>query len=57
MTRKDIPRLFEWARSDAGNGNYAKAAQEYRVILEFEPSNPDAREGLRKIQVAQERNQ
>lgn len=56
MTQKDIPRLLQWARSDAGNGNYAKAAQEYRVILQLEPSNPDAREGLRKIQVAQERN-
>jgi hypothetical protein len=57
MTRKDIPRLLQWARSDAGNGNYAKAAQEYRVILQLEPSNPDAREGLRKIQVAQGREQ
>ena len=52
MTQKDIPRLLQWARSDAGNGNYAKAAQEYRVILQLQPSNPDAREGLRKIQVA-----
>lgn len=57
MTGKDIPRLLQWARSDAGNGNYAKAAQEYRVILQLEPSNPDAREGLRKIQVAQGREQ
>jgi hypothetical protein len=56
MTQKDIPRLLQWARSDAGNGNYAKSAQEYRVILQLEPGNPDAREGLRKIQVAQERN-
>jgi hypothetical protein len=57
MTRKDIPRLLQWARSDAGNGNYAKAAQEYRVILQLEPGSPEAREGLRKIQVAQEREQ
>ena len=56
MTQKDIPRLLQWARSDAGNGNYAKAAQEYRVILQLEPGNPDAREGLRKIQVAQQRS-
>ena len=53
MTQKDIPQLLQWARSDAGNGNYAKAAQEYRVILQLQPSNSDAREGLRKIQVAQ----
>jgi hypothetical protein len=56
MTQKDIPRLLQWARSDAGNGNYAKAAQEYRVILQLQPSNADAREGLRKIQVAQGHN-
>jgi hypothetical protein len=57
MTQKDIPRLLQWARSDAGNGNYAKAAQEYRVILQLQPYNADAREGLRKIQVAQGRDQ
>ena len=57
MTQKDIPRLLQWARSDAGNGNYAKAAQEYRVILQLQPNNPDAKEGLRKIQVAQGRDQ
>jgi hypothetical protein len=54
MTQKDIPRLLQWARSDAGNGNYAKAAQEYRVILQLQPYNSDAKEGLRKIQVAQQ---
>jgi len=53
MTQRDIPQLLQWARSDAGNGNYTKAAQEYRVILQLQPSNPEAREGLRKIQVAQ----
>jgi len=57
MTQKDIPRLLQWARSDAGNGNYAKAAQEYRVILQLQPYNADAKEGLRKIQVAQQRDQ
>jgi hypothetical protein len=53
MTQKDIPQLLQWARSDAGNGNYGKAAQEYRAILQLQPNNSDAREGLRKIQVAQ----
>ena len=56
MTQRDIPRLLQWARSDAGNGNYAKAAQEYRVILQLRPSDPDAKEGLRRIQVAQGHN-
>jgi hypothetical protein len=57
MTQKDISRLLQWARSDAGNGNYTKAAQEYRVILQLQPYNSDAKEGLRKIQVAQQRDQ
>ena len=57
MTQRDISRLLQWARSDAGNGNYAKAAQEYRVILQLQPNNPDAKEGLRKIQLAQGRDQ
>ncbi|HXJ88541.1 MAG TPA: hypothetical protein VMS18_17100 [Candidatus Binatia bacterium] len=57
MTQRDIPRLLQWARSDAGNGNYAKAAQEYRAILQLQPNNSEAREGLRKIQVAQGRDQ
>jgi hypothetical protein len=55
MTQKDIPRLLQWARSDAGNGRYEKAGQEYRVILQLEPNNPDAKEGLRKLQLAQQR--
>jgi len=57
MTPRDIPRLLQWARSDAGNGNYTKAAQEYRVILYMQPNNADAKEGLRKIQLAQGHDQ
>jgi len=53
MTQRDIPRLLQWARSDAGNGRYEKAGQEYRVILQLQPNNPDAKEGLRKLQLAQ----
>ncbi len=57
MTQRDIPRLLQWARSDAGNGRYEKAGQEYRVILQLQPNNPDAKEGLRKIQLAQGRDE
>lgn len=57
MTQKDIPRLLQWARSDAGNGRYEKAGQEYRVILQLQPNNPDAKEGLRKLQLAQQPDQ
>jgi len=54
MTQRDIPRLLQWARSDAGNGRYEKAGQEYRVILQLDPGNVDAKEGLRKLQLAQQ---
>ena len=57
MTQRDIPRLLQWARSDAGNGRYEKAGQEYRVILQLQPNNPDAKEGLRKLQLAQGHDQ
>jgi hypothetical protein len=57
MTQRDIPRLLQWARSDAGNGRYEKAAREYRVVLQLQPNNPDAKEGLRRIQLAQQGDQ
>jgi hypothetical protein len=49
MTAKDIPKLLEMARSDAGSGNYDKARREYRIVLELQPSNAEAREGLRRL--------
>jgi len=57
MTQANIPQLLEWARSDAGNGRYEKAGQEYRVILKLQPNNPAAKEGLRKLQLAQGHDQ
>ena len=57
MTQRDIPRLLQWARSDAGNGRYEKSGQEYRVILQLQPNNLDAKEGLRKLQLAQQHDQ
>jgi hypothetical protein len=56
VTQRDISRLLQWAKSDAGNGNYPKAAQEYRAVLQLQPGNPEAREGLRRIQLAQGSN-
>lgn len=53
MTVKDIPRLLEMARSDAGSGNYDKARREYTVVVRLQPNNADAKEGLRRLDVAQ----
>jgi len=53
MTAKDIPNLLQKARSDAGGGNYENARREYRIVLELQPSNAEAREGLRRLDLAE----
>lgn len=53
MTAKDIPNLLQMARTDAGSGNYDKARREYRIVLELQPNNAEAREGLRRVDVAE----
>jgi hypothetical protein len=49
MTQKDIPMLLKMAQQDAGAGNYDKARSEFRKILQLQPNNLDAKEGLHKI--------
>lgn len=49
LSVKDIPRLLQMARSDAGAGNYDRARTEYEDVLRMEPNNVEAREGLRKL--------
>jgi hypothetical protein len=53
MTQSDVPRLLQFAKSDAGNGNYERARKEYQVILQLQPNNAEAKEGLRKLDIAQ----
>jgi hypothetical protein len=57
MTQKDIPQLLQMAKADAGNGNYEKARREYRIVQRLQPSNPDAKDGLRRLDIAQSDNQ
>ena len=52
MTQKDIPSLLQMARNDAGSGNYDRAKREYHVVLQMQPNNAEAREGLRRLEVA-----
>lgn len=52
MTQKDIPYLLQMARKDAGSGNYDRAKREYRVVLQMQPNNADAKEGLRRLEIA-----
>jgi len=51
LTQKDIPRLLDNAKRDAGDGNYDKARREYQAILKLQANNPDAKEGLRKLSI------
>jgi hypothetical protein len=53
LTQKDIPRLLDNAKRDAGDGNYEKARREYQAILKLQANNPDAKEGLRKLSIIQ----
>lgn len=51
LSQKDIPRLLDLAKKDAGDGNYEKARREYRTILRLQANNPDAKEGLRRLSI------
>jgi hypothetical protein len=53
LSQRDIPRLLEMAKKDAGDGNYEKARGEYQTILKLQANNPDAKEGLRKLSIIQ----
>ena len=53
LSQKDIPRLLDNAKKDAGDGNYEKARREYQAILKLQANNPDAKEGLRKLSIIQ----
>jgi hypothetical protein len=46
---KDIPVLLQMAQSAVGSGKYDDAEHEYKVILLLQPGNPDAAQGLHKL--------
>jgi hypothetical protein len=46
---KDIPVLLQMAQSALGSGKYDDAEREYKVILQLQPGNPDATQGLYKL--------
>ena len=53
VSQKDIPALLKMAQADAGAGNYDKARTEFRKILGLQSGNPDAKEGLHKLDIIQ----
>jgi hypothetical protein len=53
FTEKDIPALLRKAESDAGAGNYPDARREYEVVLQVDPNNATAKQGLRRLNLIQ----
>jgi hypothetical protein len=49
LSQIDIPKLLDFANADTGNGRYEQARLEYRKVLKLQPSNQEAKEGLKKL--------
>jgi len=54
FSQKDIPKLLEFAKTDAGKGNYASAREEYSTVLKLQPGNQAAKDGLHKLDLIQQ---
>ena len=57
LSQNDVPTLLRLAREHAGAGNYDKARSEYRKILQLQPNNQDAKDGLRRLDLIKNDNE
>jgi hypothetical protein len=55
-SRKDIPQLLKMAASNVGAGRYDDARLAYRKILQLQPDNQEAKDGLHKLDLIQRDN-
>lgn len=55
-SKKDIPVLLSRANSAIGDGRYEDAQNAYSKILQLQPDNQAARDGLRKIELIKRDN-
>lgn len=53
MSEKDIPMLLRMAEKEAGAGNYEDARRKFDTVLRLDPSNAEARLGLKKLDLSE----
>jgi hypothetical protein len=52
FSAKDIPFLLRKAEEDAGAGSYDDARREYKIVLQLDPNNAIAKQGLRRLDLS-----
>jgi len=52
FSAKDIPFLLRKAEQDAGAGSYDAARREYKIVLQLDPNNPSAKQGLHRLELS-----
>jgi len=53
MSEKDIPMLLRMAEKEAGAGNYEDARRKFDTVLHLDPSNAEAKLGLKKLDLSE----
>jgi len=52
FSAKDVPFLLRKAEQDAGAGKYDDAQREYRIVLQIDPANASAKQGLHRLELS-----
>jgi hypothetical protein len=52
FSARDIPFLLRKAEQDAGAGRYDDARREYKIVLQLDPNNANAKLGLHRLELS-----